>query len=253
MRSAFSIGPRIGRAQPEARLHHGVNGRRRRTRPASTRLNASRHSACCRRLPTNPATSRLTCTGVLPRAVSKLECPRRRPPDRCRGLHHLHQRDQEGRIPPMGADDPASPCAPARRSSATEMTDVFVASTASARRELVELRKSSCLSSSFSGAASKTQTGAGHRLRSVAVERDPSRGVRTSPSARRFSATGRATAIAARRRRIVDQHSAPRDGEYLRDAVAHQPGADDGGTTPVRVHRLVTRRCSRRRRTGSDR
>ena len=72
--------------------------------PRSTSEIASRHSACCRRLPMKPGTSFFTCAGILPASacsfmVKSIAC--RRGPLRA---DDLDQRHQERRIPPVRAE-----------------------------------------------------------------------------------------------------------------------------------------------------
>src|SRR6266851_2049988 len=62
-RSAFSSGPSTARRRPKLALIT-VSTVSASQMPCSTSAIASRHSACCRRLPTKPGTSFLTCTGI---------------------------------------------------------------------------------------------------------------------------------------------------------------------------------------------
>ena len=73
-RSAFSSGPSTASRRPKLALIT-VSTVSASQMPCSTSAIASRHSACCSRLPTKPGTSFFTCTGVLPTASCSAHGP----------------------------------------------------------------------------------------------------------------------------------------------------------------------------------
>src|SRR5215467_8434291 len=67
-RSAFSSGPKTASRRPKLALITVSTVSASHTR-CSTSAIASRHKACCNRLPTKPGTSFLTCTGIFPASL----------------------------------------------------------------------------------------------------------------------------------------------------------------------------------------
>src|SRR5262249_10843640 len=102
-RSAFSSGPSTASRRPNAALIT-VSTVSASQMSFSTSEIASRHSACCRRLPTKPGTSFFTCTGVLPASACRVIAKSVTACERPFGPDPPTKGPPEGRVPPMSAE-----------------------------------------------------------------------------------------------------------------------------------------------------